>query len=570
MHLTRSASRLLGAIFASLLLVPASAQAAQINGDPLSIASGDEDGKLGASFTGSGITEFYGSSVNPENGEITPARSAGFVVVTVGPENEVNRYGSRHANVTPTSAPVVTGDGSGGNPFRIVQTFQGNDANGSPAVDIKQELTYVNGETQFRAKLDVQNRTGGNLRVRVSMGADLAGGGNDSGTGLFDAGPPRFVGGFNTEVGAVAGLLELTGWSHYEEGRYSEVLARADENPDAGSLQDTIEPAEVDNGAAVQWDQAAGGLAPGGVASYEVAWRFTRTFNLTPERQTLNTGDTASFKVSAADIAGRPQANAHIRWAVVGTNNTAGDVRTGNDGAATFEYVGENPGTDTISAYVDSNDNGERDPGEPQRTATVEWTGPTAPAFAQQVNIRPVEGRVLVKLPRGAAVKGKWAQAAQARFVPLTEAKQVPIGAEMDTKRGTVSLTSAKSPTGGVQTSQFFSGRFVVQQPKRERGMTEVRMSEPMKCTRSTRRGKVVPSAVRTRRLWGRGKGRFRTRGRNSSATVRGTTWLQKDTCTTTTTTVREGVVIVRDFAKRKNVRVKAPKRYVARQSRKR
>ena len=95
-------------------------------------------------------------------------------------------------------------------------------------------------------------------------------------------------------------------------------------------------------------------------------------------------------------------------------------------------------------------------------------------------------------------------------------------------------------------------------------------MSEPMKCSKSSSRGKVVASAVRARKLWGRGKGRFRTRGRNSSATVRGTTWLQKDTCTTTTTVVREGVVIVKDFAKRKNVRVKAPKRYVARQSRRR
>ena len=168
-------------------------------------------------------------------------------------------------------------------------------------------------------------------------------------------------------------------------------------------------------------------------------------------------------------------------------------------------------------------------------------------------------------LPRGAAAKGKWAQAAQARFVPLTEAKQVPVGAEMNVKRGTVSLTSSKGPTGGVQTSQFYSGRFVVRQPRRERGMTEMRLSEPMKCTPNTRRGKVVASAVRTRRLWGRGRGRFRTRGRNSSATVRGTTWLQKDTCTTTTTTVREGVVIVKDFAKRKNVRVKAPRRHVAR-----
>jgi hypothetical protein len=38
-----------------------------------------------------------------------------------------------------------------------------------------------------------------------------------------------------------------------------------------------------------------------------------------------------------------------------------------------------------------------------------------------------------------------------------------------------------------------------------------------------------------------------------------------QDTCNTTTVSVRQGTVVVRDFAKRKNVRLKAPKRYTAR-----
>jgi len=45
------------------------------------------------------------------------------------------------------------------------------------------------------------------------------------------------------------------------------------------------------------------------------------------------------------------------------------------------------------------------------------------------------------------------------------------------------------------------------------------------------------------RRLWGRGKGRFRTRGRNGTATVRGTTWLTEDLCEGTQTTAREGEI---------------------------
>ncbi len=70
---------------------------------------------------------------------------------------------------------------------------------------------------------------------------------------------------------------------------------------------------------------------------------------------------------------------------------------------------------------------------------------------------------------------------------------------------------------------------------------------------------------VKTRRLWGAGKGNFRTTGKVSSATVRGTTWLVQDTCTTTLTRVARGKVTVRDFVKKKNVIVKAGKKYVAR-----
>jgi hypothetical protein len=564
--LTRSFSRLVGVLVASLLIAPAGAEAAQINGDPLTVATSDEEGRLGASFTGSGLTEFYGGSADRETG-VVMAGNAGFVATTIDGQGSVDHYGSRYRNVTATSAPVVTGAGTAADPFRIVQTFRGLDGT-APAVDIRQEITYVNGQTHFRVKADVTNLRPGAVQLRAAMGADLAGGGSDRGAGLFEPGPPRFVAGLNTDVGAVAGLSEVTPWSHYEEGYYGDVLTRADSDPRGGQLADTVDPTVVDNGAAAQWDAYVGSpLPPGGSASYEVDWRFARTYALTPGTQSLNTGDTAKLEVSLTNTAGQPQVGTHIRWAVFGSNNLSGDVRTGADGKASFEYVGANPGSDRITAYVDLNDNGVRDENEPQRDAVVEWTGPDAPTFAREVNVRPVSGTVLVKLPKGASLaKSKWARKAQSGFVRLTDAKQVPVGAQMDATRGRVSMTTAKSPTGGVQTAQFYSGRFQATQSARERGLTEVRMTLPMQCT-SNRRGKATAAArkARSRKLWGSGKGRFRTRGRNSSATVRGTTWLQKDTCSTTTTSVKQGVVIVKDFAKRKNVRVKAGRRYVAR-----
>jgi len=72
-----------------------------------------------------------------------------------------------------------------------------------------------------------------------------------------------------------------------------------------------------------------------------------------------------------------------------------------------------------------------------------------------------------------------------------------------------------------------------------------------------------APSKV-IRQLWGKGKGRFRTRGRYSSATVRGTNWLTADRCDGTLTKVDQGVLQVSDFPKRTQVTVRAGTSYVA------
>jgi ferric-dicitrate binding protein FerR (iron transport regulator) len=71
------------------------------------------------------------------------------------------------------------------------------------------------------------------------------------------------------------------------------------------------------------------------------------------------------------------------------------------------------------------------------------------------------------------------------------------------------------------------------------------------------------------RRLWGDGKGRFRTRGRHGAATVKGTKWLTQDSCDSTLVRVKRGTVVVRDFAKKKTVTVKQGRSYVARAKKK-
>jgi hypothetical protein len=67
------------------------------------------------------------------------------------------------------------------------------------------------------------------------------------------------------------------------------------------------------------------------------------------------------------------------------------------------------------------------------------------------------------------------------------------------------------------------------------------------------------------RRLWGKGKGHFRTQGRFSSASVSGTTWLTEDRCDGTRTFVSAGVVSVYDRVKKQTVTVRAGQSYLAR-----
>ena len=86
---------------------------------------------------------------------------------------------------------------------------------------------------------------------------------------------------------------------------------------------------------------------------------------------------------------------------------------------------------------------------------------------------------------------------------------------------------------------------------------------EKLSCPKS--KASTAAKKKKKRRLWGDGKGRFRTKGKHSAATVVGTKWLVEDKCTSTLTRVARGKVRVRDFVKKKTVLVKTGKKYVAR-----
>ena len=170
-----------------------------------------------------------------------------------------------------------------------------------------------------------------------------------------------------------------------------------------------------------------------------------------------------------------------------------------------------------------------------------------APTSGKTVNVLPKSGTVRIKLP------------GRKRFRTLAEGEQLPVGTIVDTRNGRVTLVAA-----GGQTADFYGGTFKIGQGKGAKPLTTLLLVEKLSCAK---RGKAsaAAKAKKKRRLWGDGKGRFRTKGKYSSATVRGTKWLVEDRCSNTLTRVAKGRVAVRDFVRRKTILVRAGKKYVAR-----
>jgi hypothetical protein len=167
------------------------------------------------------------------------------------------------------------------------------------------------------------------------------------------------------------------------------------------------------------------------------------------------------------------------------------------------------------------------------------------PEFHKSVVIRPISGTVRIRL------------AGSNRFIELKSIDDVPLGATIDVKKGRLALSSVPSRTGAVQTTQLYGGWFRVTQPG---SITQFALNEALA---SCGRARASAKKPKSRKLWGDGKGKFRTKGQYSAATVRGTKWLVQDSCAGTLTRVTQGSVLVR--AGRRSIVVRAGKRYLAR-----
>jgi hypothetical protein len=192
----------------------------------------------------------------------------------------------------------------------------------------------------------------------------------------------------------------------------------------------------------------------------------------------------------------------------------------------------------------------------PRATPAPPATPAPTPVPGESVVAETPAGTVHVRTPDG-------------RLLDLSGGAAIPVGSIVDATEGTVVLSAAR-PDGGTDTGTFTGGRFELRQDAKT-GYTDLYLRGGSFASCPRRASRVLAAIARSkpkpqRKLWGSDDGgRFRTHGRNSVATVRGTRWLTNDTCAGTLMRVTEGVVDVRDKHTRRTVTVRAGHSYLAR-----
>ncbi len=292
-----------------------------------------------------------------------------------------------------------------------------------------------------------------------------------------------------------------------------------------------------------------------------------------PQTLTITSEDFATGAIS-----GTGSATSGDSWTVNGT--ISGHTVTLNSTNFKLESY-SSTAVMTISADADtltgtfSDSNGRNN----QPTFAKRISKPTTPApvLGRSVNVEPVSGEVFVKLPSGAhtSLDAPLGSAVESLtkgvgFIPLAEARQIPVGSILDTTAGVARITTATATKGRLQSGEFGAGLFKLLQARKQRGLTELNIfdvhSARQVCA-SLGKARAAASHLSSKvlgQLNSNAHGRFTTRGSYSATTVRGTQWSVTDRCDGTLTRVKRGVVSVRDFRRRKTITLFTGQFYLA------
>src|ERR1700733_4519568 len=208
---------------------------------------------------------------------------------------------------------------------------------------------------------------------------------------------------------------------------------------------------------------------------------------------------------------------------------------------------------------------------------TLRTPSPGAPTLGKTFNISVVNGVVLVKI--------------HGVFVRLTELTQIPTNTVIDALHGTIKLTTAlpggshpahdaaakgKKKPVKTQTGNFGGAIFKLTQATRgaNKGLVNLALVEsafkgaPTYATcKAKKAGDATIAALSSKTLQllhASAHGKFRTTGKYSAATVRGTKWTIADKCNGTLTHDITDSVSVTDFVHHKTVILHAGQSYLA------
>ncbi|MEA2257116.1 MAG: hypothetical protein QOG35_3161 [Solirubrobacteraceae bacterium] len=290
-----------------------------------------------------------------------------------------------------------------------------------------------------------------------------------------------------------------------------------------------------------------------------------------------STSGWSSVQVSKAVSGLTPGTTYHVR--LVASNNRG--TKAGDDVVFTTQGTAPGPTPASSPAPTPAAPAPAPKPGGPKSTPTGTTNGtagtpsgttPDADASADPTGITPITaGEGTPELGRSVAIEPASGTVTvlvpgSNRAVSLSDAAEIPMGSVLDTRDGTVKLRTALAD-GTTQEGTFHGGMFEVRQSRTGTGMTELVLRGPAPtCSAKSARAASLRKRQPPRGLWGHDDhGRFRTRGSNSVATVRGTTWYVADTCQGTVTRVTSGTVSVQDVHKHRTVVVKAGHSYLAR-----
>jgi hypothetical protein len=370
-------SLLVAALFTLALVAPTSAQAAdnlgaggvKAPGSALVVGvsgASSQAGKISARFSAVNAPLFWGADTSNMN----DGTAAVFALNTPSGLYSAQAYGQDNSPFTQTSAPVLTGTGTVGDPYVVTSQF---DATGS--IHITQAVTHVSGTTQFKATWAITNGSGGATAMQAFEGADMYVNGNDNGDGTISGSSPNRVVGSVASDGTQGQLVEQAAspWTHYFSGMNSQFYDSTGDST-FGSLSDTVDPTNQDSGQGVEWDFVVGS---GATKTVSVVWNFTHP--ALPQAPRITSGAPAASAVTSSTSADPVFAPA------VGDSSNAIAFQCALDGGSFTACVSPealsslSEGSHTFSVRAL---NSAGDPGpQTDRTWTVDTTAPGAPAL---------------------------------------------------------------------------------------------------------------------------------------------------------------------------------------------